>query len=190
MNPSRSPVYSDIFNYLLKTFCLVLLNFRFQKCRDPNPRLDPVGESKPEPGLLRHFQLYSQNILFVLFHFRLFNYAEALHYGQAHKYLQNNAFISTYTHAIHFRMLSFYKSFIQSQHALNAYYINKYSCYSILHAFILQIIYPITTCIECLLYQQILMLFNSACFHFTSHLSYHNMHFQCDNSIHHSIYEI
>ena len=67
---------------------IVLLNFRFQKCRDPNPRLDPVGGSKPEPGLLRHFQLSSQNIFFVLFHFRHFNYAEALHYGQAHKHLQ------------------------------------------------------------------------------------------------------
>ena len=43
---------------------IVLLNFRFQKRRDPNPRLDPVGESKPEPGLLRHFQLPSQNMLF------------------------------------------------------------------------------------------------------------------------------
>ena len=43
---------------------IILLNFCFQKCRDPNPRLDPVGESKPEPGLLQHFQLYSQNILF------------------------------------------------------------------------------------------------------------------------------
>ena len=118
-NPSRSPVYSDIFNYLLKTFCLVLLNFRFQKCRDPNPSLDPVGESMPEPDLLRHFQLSSQNILFVLFHFRLFNYAEALQFGQAHKHLQNTAFISTYTHAIHFHMLSFYKSFIISQHTFS-----------------------------------------------------------------------
>ena len=63
-DPSRSPVYSDIFNYLLNTFCLVLLTFRFQKCRDPKPRLDSVGESKPEPGLLRHFQLSSQRILF------------------------------------------------------------------------------------------------------------------------------
>ena len=98
---------------------IVLLNFRFQKCRDPNPRLDPVGGSKPKPGLLRHFQLSSQNILFVLFHFRLFNYAEALHFGQAHKHLQNNAFISTYIHAIHFHMLSFYKSFIISQHAFS-----------------------------------------------------------------------
>ena len=89
VDPSRSPVYSDVFNYLLKTFCLVLLNFRFQKCRDPNPRLDPVGESMPEPGLLRHFQLSSQNILFVLSHFRLFNYAEALHFGQAHKHLHS-----------------------------------------------------------------------------------------------------
>ena len=43
---------------------IILLNFRFQKCRDPNPQLDPVGGSKPEPGLLRHFQLSSQNILF------------------------------------------------------------------------------------------------------------------------------
>ena len=43
---------------------IVLLNFLFQKCCDPNPRLDPVGGSKPEPGLLRHFQLSSQNILF------------------------------------------------------------------------------------------------------------------------------
>ena len=43
---------------------IVLLNFCFQKCRDPNSRLDPVGESKSEPGLLRHFQLSSQNILF------------------------------------------------------------------------------------------------------------------------------
>ena len=39
-------------------------SYRFQKCCDPNPRLDPVGGSKPEPGLLRHFQLSSQNILF------------------------------------------------------------------------------------------------------------------------------
>ena len=137
-NPSRSPVYSDIFNYLLKTFCLVLLNFRFQKCRDPNPRLDPVGESKPEPGLLRHFQLFSQNILFVLFYFRLFNYAEALHFRQAHIHLQ-------LTKCIH----------------------------KIMH-----------------LYPHILMLFIFTCFHFTNHLSYHNIHFQWNNSIHNSIYEI
>ena len=66
----------------------VLLSFRFQKCRDPNPRLDLVGGSKPEPGVLRHFQSSSQNILFKLFNFRPFNYAEALHFGQAHKHLQ------------------------------------------------------------------------------------------------------
>ena len=50
---------------------IVLLNFHFQKCRDLNPRLDPVGESKPEPGLLLHFQLSSQNILlgFIKFSF-------------------------------------------------------------------------------------------------------------------------
>ena len=100
------------------------IKFSFSKCRDPNPRLDPVGESKPEPGLLLHFQLSSQNILFVLFHFRLFNYAEALNYGQAHKHLQLTKCI--------------YK--IMPLHPL-------YSCYSFSHAFILQIIYHITTCI-------------------------------------------
>ena len=39
-----------------KTFCFVILNFRFQKCRDPNPRLDPKGGSESEPGSLRRFQ--------------------------------------------------------------------------------------------------------------------------------------
>ena len=42
----------------------------------------------------------------------------------------------------------------------------------------------------CLLYQHILMLFTFACFQFTNHLPYHNMHFQCNNSFHNSIYEI
>ena len=51
---------------------IVLLNFRFQKCCDPNPRLDPVGGSKPEPDLLRHFQLSSQNIFFGLIKFLFF----------------------------------------------------------------------------------------------------------------------
>ena len=51
---------------------IVLLNFSFQKCRDLNPRLDPVGGSKPEPGLLRHFQLSSQNILFGFIKFFIF----------------------------------------------------------------------------------------------------------------------
>ena len=35
---------------------IFLLNFHFQKCRDPNPLLDPVGGSKLEPDLLRRFQ--------------------------------------------------------------------------------------------------------------------------------------
>ena len=52
-DPSWSPVYSDVFN---QNIYFVLLNFCFQKCRDPNPRLDPVGGSKLEPGLLRRFQ--------------------------------------------------------------------------------------------------------------------------------------
>ena len=80
------------------SFSYGFIKFRFQKCRDLNPRLDPVGGSKPNSGLLRHFQLSSQNILFGLFHFRLFNYLEALHFGQAR---------------------NIYKSFIISQHAFS-----------------------------------------------------------------------
>ena len=52
---------------------IVLLNFRFQKCRDPNPRLNPIGRSKPEPGLLRRFQLSSQNICWILLNFHFQN---------------------------------------------------------------------------------------------------------------------
>ena len=46
---------------------IVLSNFSFQKCRDPNPRHYPVGGSKSEPDLFRHFQLSYQNIWLVLF---------------------------------------------------------------------------------------------------------------------------
>ena len=51
---------------------IIFLNFRFQKCCDPNPQLDLVGGSKPKPGLLRRFQLSSQNFCLVLlnFHFQ------------------------------------------------------------------------------------------------------------------------
>ena len=52
-NPNRNPGDTRFYFFLFS----VLLNFCFQKCRDPKPRLDPVGGSKPEPGLLRHFQL-------------------------------------------------------------------------------------------------------------------------------------
>ena len=41
---------------------IVLLNFYFQKCRDPNPWPDLNGGSEPEPGLLRRFHLSYQNI--------------------------------------------------------------------------------------------------------------------------------
>ena len=43
----------------------VLLNFLFQKCRNPNPRPDPNGGSEPELGLLRRFHLSYQNILLI-----------------------------------------------------------------------------------------------------------------------------
>ena len=37
-------------------FSYHFIKFHFQKCRDPNPLLDPVSGSKLEPGLLRRFQ--------------------------------------------------------------------------------------------------------------------------------------
>ena len=60
-NPNRNLGDARFYFFLFS----VLLNFCFQKCRDPNPRLDPVGGSKPEPGLLRHFQLSYQKICLV-----------------------------------------------------------------------------------------------------------------------------
>ena len=51
-----SQLHFMIWDARLILLVIVLLNFHFQKCRDPNPQLDPVGESKLEPGLLRHFQ--------------------------------------------------------------------------------------------------------------------------------------
>ena len=52
--------------------------FFLQKCRDPNPLPDLNGGSKPEPGLLRPFSyILSKNILFMSFHFTVFNYAKA-----------------------------------------------------------------------------------------------------------------
>ena len=51
-------------------FIYILLRFLFQKCRDPNPWLDPNGGSEPEPSLLRRFHLSYKNIFFMLFLFR------------------------------------------------------------------------------------------------------------------------
>ena len=62
--------FTPTFQLSSQSICLVLLNFRFQKCRHPNPLLDPVSGSKSELGLLRHFQLSSQNICLVLLNFR------------------------------------------------------------------------------------------------------------------------
>ena len=59
-SPNRNPGTLDLF-----LLFYVLLNFLFQKCRDPNPRPDPNGGSEPEPGLLRCFHLSYQNILLI-----------------------------------------------------------------------------------------------------------------------------
>ena len=80
--------FTPTFSIIISKHLLGFINFHFQKCRDPNPQLDPKGGSELEPGLLRHFPLSSQNILFGLFHYRLFNYVGTFHFGQAHKHLQ------------------------------------------------------------------------------------------------------
>ena len=64
-NPNRNPRDARFYFFLF----FVLLNFCFQKCHDPKPRLDPVGGSKPEPGLLRHFQLSLSKHLACVIHF-------------------------------------------------------------------------------------------------------------------------
>ena len=51
--------------------------FLFQKCLDPNPRSDPNGGSEPELSLFRPFSFILSKHLFMSFHFRIFNYAEA-----------------------------------------------------------------------------------------------------------------
>ena len=104
-DPSWSPVYSDVFN---QNIYFVLLNFSFQKCRDPNPRLDSVGGSKLEPGLLRHFQLSFQNIclcysildfLITRKHFfsgnpiNTYNFKGPLTFSFNKMHLQNDAFL-------------------------------------------------------------------------------------------------
>ena len=105
-DPSWSPVYSDVFN---QSIHFILLNFfYFQKCRDPNPRLDPVGGSKLEPGLLRHFQLSFQNIclcysildfLITRKHFfsgnpiNTYNFKGPLTFSFNKMHLQNDAFL-------------------------------------------------------------------------------------------------
>ena len=152
---------------------IVLLNFHFQKCRDPNPLLDPVGGSKLEPGLLRRFQskhlfclikfsfskvsrpesptrperrirtgarftptfsiIFPKHVVYVILfwtflikrkHFFSGNPMTIYKFKRPITFTNNTciykyAFISTCTHAIHFRMLSIYKSFTISYHAFS-----------------------------------------------------------------------
>ena len=58
-NPNRNPGDARLI-----PFIYILLSLLFQKFCDPNPQPDPNDGSKPKPGLLRHFQLSSQNIFF------------------------------------------------------------------------------------------------------------------------------
>ena len=59
-SPNRNPGMPGLF-----LLFYVLLNFLFQKCRDPNPRPDSNGGSEPELGLLLRFHLSYQNILLI-----------------------------------------------------------------------------------------------------------------------------
>ena len=77
-SPNRNPGDARLF-----LLVIVLLNFSFQKCRDPNPRPDPNGGSEPEPGLLRRFHLSYQNIFMMSF-----RCGNGLRFGQAHNPLQ------------------------------------------------------------------------------------------------------
>ena len=132
---------------------IVLLNFRFQKCRDPNSQLDQVTRSKPEPGLLRNFQLSSQNILFGFIKFSFSKVSRPESPTRPGWRIQAGArFTPTFS-------IIFSKHFVWFYSILDFLITWKH--------FILG--KPVT---------------------FTSHLSYHNMHFQCNNSIHNSIYEI
>ena len=87
VGPNRNPR-----NTHLILFIYILLRFLFQKCRDPNPRLDPKGGSEPDPGLLRRFQLSYQNIFLILFLLRFSIYAEAFSNGRpTNIYISSNA---------------------------------------------------------------------------------------------------
>ena len=50
----------------LNPFCFRFINFHFQKCRDPNPLLDPIGGSRWSPV---YSDVFNQNIYFVLLNF-------------------------------------------------------------------------------------------------------------------------
>ena len=76
-SPNRKPGDADLILFIYILFC-----FLFQKCRDPNPLLNPKGGSEPEPGLLRRFQLSYQKNLFMLFLFRFSICEEAFSNGR------------------------------------------------------------------------------------------------------------
>ena len=163
-----------------QNICLVLLNFHFQKCRDSNPRLDPKGGSESEPVLLRHFQLSCQNICLVLLNFHFQKCRDPNPQINPERRIRTEArFTPTF-------------SIIFSKHLFRLFHYRLFNYAETLHLGQTHKQLQLTKCIYQImpLYTHILMLFIFACFHFTNHLSYHNIHFQCNNSIHNSIYEI
>ena len=97
-NPNRNPGDARLI------FFYMLLSFLFQKCRDPNPRLDLKGGSEPEPGLLRRFHFTLSKDLFMSFRFKVFNYAEAFSNGRPiNIYISQNAITMKAFYAFFFK---------------------------------------------------------------------------------------
>ena len=139
-----------------------------------------MGGSKLELGLLRHFKLSSQNILFGFINFSF------------SKVSRPNPRLDPVGESKpdlgllrHFQLSSQNMGFV-------LFYFRNFNYMETLHYGQAHKHLQLTKCIYKImpLYPHILMPFIFACFHFTTQLLYHKMHFQCNNSIHNSIYEI
>ena len=186
-DPNRSPVYSDVFNYLVKTFSLCYFSLGFRYARKHFQMVGPQNlhfiKYNYSEGILCPFKMIYKTKRF--FRVRLFVHKishvqkgnvciwQGIHLYAAACFMTLrftilSSFLSTrnlridknYTLSIFILSgsIQFYFNIQFNWACINylnrAYYINIYSCYSLSHAFI-----------------------------FTIHLLYHNMRFQCNNSI-------
>ena len=106
-----------------QNICFVLLNFSFSKVSRPESPTRPERRIRTEARftptfLIKRKHFFSGNPMTIYKFKRLITFTHNI-YKFNNMHLQNNAFISTYTHAIHFRMLSIYKSFTISYHAFS-----------------------------------------------------------------------
>ena len=144
-----------IWDARLIVLVIVLLNFHFQKCCDPNPLLAPVGGSMLKPGLLRRFQ--SKHLFrFIKFLFSKVSRPESL--TRLVRRIRNGArFTPIFSiifpkHVVY--VILFWTFLIKQKHFFSG---NPVTIYKFKR--------PITFTIN-------------------------KMHFQCNNSIHNSNYEI